>query len=293
MDKSARSLFVRIQSVIPAFLLGRIVYRISRSPRRWLKNILIRGFVKLYRVDSGEAGAAVPDGYQCFNAFFTRTLKADARAFTNDSGAIASPADGSIQQCGAVQGESLLQVKGLRYTLGELLGEPGPAQPFHDGIFVTIYLAPHNYHRVHMPCDGVLRRMVYLPGDRWSVNPRTVAAIDGLFARNERLVFHFDGTGGPFAIVMVGALNVGSMSTAWAGEVLPARRIRTEWASSSFRQPVQLLRGAYLAHFNLGSTVIVVFPRGTGRWRRGLEAGVEIRVGEAIGVLDQGATEQS
>jgi phosphatidylserine decarboxylase len=284
MQATRRSLFVYVQSVIPAILLGRIVYRISRSRRPWLKNLLIRGFAWAYDVDFAEASAPTPGDYESFNAFFTRSLRPGARTFTKDADHIASPADGTVQQCGDLDGESLLQVKGVSYSLSALLGESRAWTEFNDGAFITVYLAPHNYHRIHMPCAGGLRRMVYLPGARWSVNARTVAVIPGLFALNERLVFHFDAPFGPFAIVMVGALNVGSMSTAWNGEVLPtANRVRREWEFTNQNNQVSLGSGEYLAHFNLGSTVVMVFPRGVTRWRDDLAAGVSLKVGEPIG----------
>lgn len=280
------SLFILFQRVLPARLLGRVVHAATRSRVPWFKDLLIRGFVRLYAVDVAEAAEPVPAGYASFNAFFTRALRPGARPDDPDPAAILCPADGRVQQLGPIAGDALLQVKGLTYDVAELLGDAAAAARYRDGSFATIYLAPWNYHRVHAPLAGRVARMTHVPGELWSVNATTAARVPRLFARNERLVCHCEAPWGPFAVVLVGALNVGSMSTAWAGEVLPRRATRpTHWDYRADDPAVALARGAVLGQFNMGSTVIVLLPPGAGRWRPGLAAGDAVRVGAALGAL--------
>ena len=280
------SLFIALQWLLPARLLGRIVHSVTRSERPLLKDLLIRGFVRLYGVDVSEAERAVPGGYASFNDFFTRSLKAGCRPLDADVAAIASPADGTIQQIGRLHGDEILQVMGINYCAATLLGDATAAARFRDGCFVTIYLAPWNYHRVHMPVAGRIRRMTHVPGALWSVNATTAARIPGLFARNERLVCHGEATWGPFAVVFVGALNVGSVSTAWAGEVLPRRdRAVRHWEYADSDPATCIGRGAVLGQFNMGSTVVVLLPAGPARWRTDLASGALVRVNETIGRL--------
>lgn len=279
-----------LQRILPARLLGRAVYAITRSEAPALKDLLIRGFVRLYGVDVTEAEKAVPQGYPSFNAFFTRRLKPGARPVDPDPASIVSPADGTIQQVGRLQGDEILQVKGMGYSAAELLGDAVAAERFRDGSFVTIYLAPWNYHCVHIPVAGRIRRMTHVPGELWSVNATTTARVPRLFARNERLVCQGEATWGPFAVVLVGALNVGSVSTVWAGEVLPRRdRQRRHWDYAPTDSATRLERSAVLGAFNLGSTVVVLLPPDAARWREGLAAGSPVRTGEALGRLDAGA----
>jgi phosphatidylserine decarboxylase len=283
------SLFIVLQRIIPARTLGLYVYALARSRNRLLKNLLIRGFVRLYDVDTSEAALPVPGGYASFNDFFTRSLKPGARPLDPDPASIVSPADGRIQQIGILRGDEILQVKGMSYSAGELLGDAAEAERYRDGAYATIYLAPYNYHRVHMPATGRVLRMVHLPGELWSVNATTVMRVPGLFARNERLACHCEGTYGPFAVVLVGALNVGSISTAWAGEVLPrAERTMTRWHYAAADTATHLERGAVLGQFNMGSTVIVLLPA-TAAWRSALAAGDTVRTGMALGRYIRGS----
>jgi len=276
-----------LQRALPARLLGRLTYRLTRSRSRLLKNALIRGFVRLYDVDTDEAELPVPDGYASFNAFFTRALRPGARPLDADPASIVSPADGVIQQIGVLRGDALLQVKGIDYSASDLLATD--AGSYRDGLFATIYLAPSNYHRIHMPVAGRIERMTHVPGELWSVNATTAARVPRLFSRNERLVFHCQAPWGRFAVVLVGALNVGSISTAWAGEVLP-RKERTvwHWDYGAEDPSVRLERGSLLGQFNMGSTVVLLLPSRHGRWRDSLAAGQAVRVGGALGVLDDG-----
>lgn len=285
-DAVRDSLFILFQRLLPARLLCRVVHRATRSRNRPFKDALIRGFVRLYDVDVAEAEHPVPGGYASFNDFFTRALRAGARPADPDPAAVASPADGRIQQVGCLAGDAILQVKGTTFSAAELLGDPAAAARYHDGCFATIYLAPFNYHRVHMPLAGRITRMTHVPGELWSVNAATAANVPGLFARNERLVCHCEAPWGPFAVVLVGALNVGSISTAWAGEVLPrAADGITHWDYPAGDPALDLARGALLGQFNMGSTVVMLLPRGVARWRDGLAAGDEVRVGRGLGTL--------
>ena len=184
---------------------------------QWFKNWLVRGFLKLYTVDMTEAAESDPLRYGSFNEFFTRALKADARAIAPDLHAIACPADGVISEAGSIVGDTLLQAKGRGYTLGELLAARPWASRFEGGSFATIYLAPFNYHRVHLPLRGQLKETVYVPGRLFSVNAVTASHVPQLFARNERVLTLFDTAFGEFALILVGALNVGSIATVWSG----------------------------------------------------------------------------
>lgn len=279
------NLFIVLQRLLPARLLGRCVYRATRSTRPLLRDLLIGGFTRLYAVDLAEA-LPPPGGYPSFNAFFTRALRPGARPADPDPATVTSPADGIVQQVGALRGAALLQVKGCDYDAGELLGDAAAATAFHDGLFITIYLAPWNYHRVHMPVAGHIRRMTHVPGELWSVNAVTAARVPRLFSRNERLVCHGVAPWGPFAIVLVGALNVGSVSTAWAGEVLPRRSAGPHhWDYPAATPGMALGRGDLLGQFNMGSTVVVLLPRGAAGWRAGLAVGEAVKVGATLGRL--------
>lgn len=270
-----------VQFLLPQKLSCRIVYRLARSERPWLKNLLIGIFCRLYDVDLAAAANADPTAYPSFNAFFTRALKPDARPLAGDEATLVSPVDGRLTEFGRLERDRLLQAKGISYSLGSLLAEPpGLLEPFHGGEFMTIYLAPHNYHRVHTPLAGQLDRGRYVPGRAFSVNAATANAIDGLFCRNERVALWLSTELGYGVVVMVGALNVASLSTALAGEIAsgPERLYSPD-------PPLRLARGAELGRFNLGSTVVMIFPRGLVEWSDTLVAGQALRMGEAIGRL--------
>jgi len=272
-----------VQHLLPQRLSGRLVYRLSRSRRPWLRDRLIRGFVRLYDVDLDEAERGI-DEYLTFNDFFTRTLAPGARPLEGDESTIVSPADGRITEFGTLSADRLLQAKGISYSLSDLLAEaPELLPPFHGGQFLTIYLAPHDYHRVHMPVAGQLDRGRYVPGRRFSVNAATARSIDRLFCRNERVALWLSTARGYVVVVLVGALNVASLSTALTGEITPGpeRLLSPE-------SPLRLARGQELGRFNLGSTVIVILPRGMAEWQESLRPGQTIRVGQALGRLVNG-----
>jgi len=277
-------LFIGIQYVLPARLLGACTYRLARSRSIWLKNLLIRSFTRLFSIDESEMDKDRATDYPSFNAFFTRALKPGARPIDANPLSVCSPADGRIQQAGQVSYGRMIQAKGMTFSAGELLNaEPADVEPFDGGAFMTIYLAPHNYHRVHAPLAGQLRRMHFIPGSRFSVNRVTADSIPGLFARNERVACLFDGPHGPYWLVFVGAMNVSSISTAWAGET-PGGREPTKTVFDVESGPV-FNKGDYIGHFNLGSTVIIIFPRDTVSWDQSLQPQDELTVGRSIGTL--------
>jgi len=275
-------LFVWLQYLLPQHALSRLILAATRVRTPWFKNWLVRGFLKLYAVDMSEAAESDPYRYGSFNEFFTRALKDGARPIADDAQVIVSPADGRISESGVIDRELLVQAKGRYYRLTDLLAAQPWASRFEGGAFATIYLAPFNYHRVHMPLRGELEATVYVPGRLFSVNAVTAQHVPGLFARNERVLTLFDSGQGRFALIMVGALNVGSMATVWAGDITPAaRRVITQVPAPR----VVLEKGAELGRFNMGSTVILLFEPNRARWHPQLGAGSAVRLGQSLGVL--------
>jgi phosphatidylserine decarboxylase len=279
-DDIGGRLFVWLQYVLPQHALSRLVLAATRVRVPWFKNLLTRGFLRLFWVDMGEATEADPYRYGSFNEFFTRALRADARPIDADPDSIASPVDGMVSECGAIDDDRLLQAKGRQYTLDELLARQPWARNFEGGSFATIYLAPFNYHRIHMALRGTVRDTVYVPGRLFSVNSATARHVPRLFARNERVLTLFDTEFGQFALVMVGALNVGSMATVWAGDITPAaHRVVTRIPCPA----VTLDKGDELGRFNMGSTVILLFEPRRAQWHPLLRAGSVVQLGQAIG----------
>jgi phosphatidylserine decarboxylase len=275
-------LFIWFQHVLPQHALSRLVLRATRVKAPWFKNWLIRGFLKLYTIDMDDAVQPDPLRYASFNEFFTRALRPDARSLAKEPSEIACPVDGVISEAGKIDGDTLLQAKGRNYTLKELLASCAWAKDFEGGSFATIYLAPFNYHRVHMPLAGRLRETVYVPGRLFSVNAATASLVPRLFARNERVLTWFDTAFGEFALILVGALNVGSIATVWAGDITPApRRVATTLPP----QAVSLDKGEEMGRFNMGSTVILLFQKDRARWHAELRAGATVRLGQSLGYL--------
>lgn len=255
-------LFVGLQHLLPQHLLSRIVLRATRVRTRWFKDALIGGFLRLYDVDLAEALESDARRYESFNAFFTRALRPGVRDWPNAGDMARMPVDGTVSECGALQDGELLQAKGIRYDARSLLGgDAALAGEFDAGHFATLYLAPYNYHRIHMPVRGTLRRALHVPGDLFSVNASTAASVPGLFARNERVVCIFDTELGPLALVLVGALFVGSISLTWAGEVTTVRPLQVRELPLP-AAPLVVEAGAELGRFNMGSTVIALFGSG-------------------------------
>jgi len=277
--------FVMLQYLLPQHLLSRLIYHLTRSRISWLRRTLTRLFVAGFRPDMSDAVQPDPLGYDSFNSFFTRALRPDARPMPAAADDIACPVDGTVSMAGSIEDGRLLQAKDRNFTLDALLAGREPwIGAFRGGRFATIYLAPYNYHRIHMPMAGVLREGWYVPGQLFSVNAVTAQRVDNLFARNERVICGFDGANGPFAMVLVGALFVGSMSTVWHGQITPARRraVSTLTPFPGAPSPTAA-RGAELGRFNMGSTIILLLPPGGGEWSASLLPGRVVRLGETIG----------
>ncbi len=272
------ALFIALQKLLPQHLLSRLVLRLTRVRAPLVKNALISAFIQRFRPDMSEAADPDALSYGSFNEFFTRSLRAGVRPVDPDAQILVSPVDGTVSQIGTLDGSRLLQAKGHDYTLEALLAAPpGSSWPekFRGGNFATLYLAPYNYHRIHMPTAGKLRAAWYVPGRLFSVNAVTAASVPNLFARNERVVCMFEDGPAVFAMVLVGALFVGSMSTVWHGDV---GRVRQDLPPSH----ASLAKGEEMGRFNMGSTVILLTPPGFADWLPGVTAGSRVRMGQAL-----------
>ncbi len=275
------SALTTLSYVLPHRLLSSLARRLaySQSPRtrRWLIDTVVRRF----GVDLSEAAEPDPAAYASFNAFFTRALRDGARIADPDPRALLMPADGHISQCGPIEDGRIFQAKGQSFTVAELLGDDADAAPYRHGRFATVYLSPRDYHRVHMSWTGTLRETVHVPGRLFSVGTDAVARVPRLFARNERLVCHFDTDFGPMVQVMVGALLVSGVETVWSGEEIPAygdRIQRKDWRGRG----VTLQRFEEMARFNYGSTVIVLLPPGVAELDPSLGAESPVRLGQRL-----------
>jgi phosphatidylserine decarboxylase len=275
-------------AVLPQYLFPKqgvtaLAGRFASARAGGMTTAVIRWFVAKYGVNMAEAAEPDIASYATFNDFFTRPLKPGARPIA--AADLICPIDGAISQVGAIEGDQIFQAKGHRYSTRALVGgDAALAEQFEHGSFATLYLSPKDYHRIHMPCAGTLRRMIYVPGDLFSVNPTTARGVPGLFARNERVVCVFDGSFGPFVMVLVGATIVGSMATVWHGVVNPPRpgAVR-EWRYDD--GAIALPQGAEMGRFLLGSTVVLLFPTRriafTPKWK----AELPVRMGEVMGDL--------
>jgi phosphatidylserine decarboxylase len=274
------SLFVLTQYLLPKRLITQLAGKLAGLRGGSLTTGVIGWFVRRYGVDMAEAADPDIRAYPSFNAFFTRALREGARPLADV--ACICPVDGAISQFGAIRDGQLFQAKGHDYSAAALVGgDHQLAAQFDDGLFATLYLSPKDYHRIHMPCDGRLREMIYVPGELFSVNPATARGVPGLFARNERVVCVFEGDAGPFVMVLVGATIVGSMATVWHGVVNPPRRPDiTKWRYQD--GSVNLARGAEMGRFLLGSTVVMLFPKGAFAFDPAWQPGGPVRMGEAM-----------
>ncbi|MEW7988728.1 MAG: archaetidylserine decarboxylase [Candidatus Thiodiazotropha sp.] len=279
-------LFVGLQYLLPHHLLSSLMHSIARIELKPVKDLLINQAVKWYGVDMQEALQTDPGQYRSFNDFFTRALRPDARPFAEPDNQVASPADGTLSQAGDIESGFLIQAKGHDYSLLELLGGDTELERlFVDGSFATIYLSPRDYHRVHMPVNGRLKRMLHVPGRLFSVNATTCEKVPRLFARNERVISVFETDLGPMAVILVGAIFVSSIETVWAGTITPARQQVNSWnyQPQSEPNPIELIKGEEMGRFNMGSTVILLFARDAVEWAEGFSAGATVRMGRAIG----------
>ncbi|MEC9374842.1 MAG: archaetidylserine decarboxylase [Pseudomonadota bacterium] len=272
-----------MQKLIPTKALARLIYQISRAEQPILKDLLIKGFCSIYSINTDEAAQK---DYRSFNDFFTRELKPGARPIDNVSKNICCPSDGTIAQIGFGENGNLIQAKGLSYTLNDLLVSPDTALKLSNSGFVSIYLAPHNYHRVHMPINGILEQSVHVPGKLFSVNRETTSSLDKLYVKNERLNLIFNSEYGLFALVLVGAMNVGSFSTAWSGEIIGRKDgVISKKEFKKEHQLIQFKKGDYLAHFNLGSTIVFIGPPKALNWSEELENGSVVKMGSSLGAI--------
>jgi len=285
-------LFVALQHTLPQHLLSRMVLRATRIRSPGVKNALISRFVRGFRPDMTEAAQPDPLAFASFNEFFTRSLRGDARPVDADPATLVSPVDGTVSQIGTLDGSRILQAKGHDYTVDSLLARPEWVDRFRGGAFATLYLAPYNYHRIHMPLAGTLRAAWFVPGKLFSVNTATAAAVPELFARNERVVCVFEHAGHAqaepqlFAMILVGALFVGSISTVWHGDVTPCSpRRATLLPVDGSRSALALQKGDEMGRFNMGSTVILLLSPGMAQWLPAFGSGTVVRFGEPLGTL--------
>lgn len=261
MDK----LKITLQYLLPKHLISRLVGYLAAARLGFISHALIKLFIRAFGINMAEAKFEKATDYQSFNEFFTRPLKDGIRPVVSDAQVLAHPVDGAVSQAGAIVGDQLIQAKGHYYSVQALLGgDAATAAEFNDGTFACIYLAPKDYHRIHMPVDGVLREMIYVPGELFSVNPLTAANVPGLFARNERVVAIFDTPVGPMSLTLVGATIVASIETVWAGTVTPpAGKDVFRWQyPASGPNAVRLQKGDEMGRFKLGSTVVLTFAKG-------------------------------
>lgn len=280
------SLVTRLTYLLPHRLMSSLARRLAYSSAPRTKQWLIDTVTRKFGVNLGEAAQPDPTAYPTFNAFFTRALKPGARVADPDPRALLMPADGRISQCGRIEGGRIFQAKGRSFTAAELLGDAEAAKPFENGLFATVYLSPKDYHRVHMPWTGTLRETVHVPGRLFSVGTSAVATVPRLFARNERLVCHFDTSFGPMASVMVGALLVSGVETVWSGVEIPRYGdaiTRKDWRGKN----IILERFAEMARFNYGSTVIVLLPPGVAELAPELGAESAVQLGQRLATRSQ------
>ena len=275
------------QYILPQHFLSRIMLFITRVQFVPFKNFFIKTFIQMFNVDMSLAQKNRPEDFIHFNDFFTRSLRPEARPLDIGSNNILSPVDGAVSQIGKIDTESVFQAKGYSYSLTRLLGNhQSLASRFINGEFATIYLSPRDYHRIHMPVTGKLISMTHVPGKLFSVNTRTTRMVPELFARNERVICVFETEHGPMALVMVGAIFVGSMETVWSGTVTPSdnrsKIITWDYDKNSSEQTIVLQQGQEMGRFNMGSTVILLFPEHSLKWQDNFREGTCTRMGERL-----------
>ncbi|CUS48196.1 MAG: phosphatidylserine decarboxylase Psd [Idiomarinaceae bacterium HL-53] len=280
---------IAFQYILPKHFISRVVGKLAAARLGWLTQLFIKLFIRNFSVNMSEAANSNPKSFQTFNAFFTRELKEGARPVHAAEGELVHPVDGTVSQAGDIKKGLLIQAKGHKYTVQDLLGgEHELVNYFNDGDFATIYLAPRDYHRIHMPCNATLKEMIYVPGNLFSVNPLTARNVPNLFARNERVIAIFESEKGPFAMVLVGATIVGSIETTWAGTVSPPRgqKVRRWQYPTEGKNTIQFQQGDEMGRFKLGSTVIMLFGDDQVDFNDSVKAGKVTRMGEVMGAWD-------
>ncbi|NMH65307.1 archaetidylserine decarboxylase [Shewanella salipaludis] len=280
---------IALQYLLPKHLLSRLVGKLAAAEAGALTTAGIKWFIKRYKIDMSEAAQSQPEAYTSFNAFFTRALKPGIRPLCQDSDIMVHPVDGAVSQLGPIEDGRIFQAKGHNYSSLALLGDQAEdAKRFDGGDFATIYLAPKDYHRIHMPIRGTLSKMTYVPGELFSVNPLTARHVPGLFARNERVVAIFETEVGPLAMVLVGATIVASIETVWAGTVTPpeGKRVFTWDYPTQGPEALTLEKGAEMGRFKLGSTVVMLFAKNAlTDFAAGVEAEAVTRMGAPFATL--------
>ncbi|GIU45281.1 archaetidylserine decarboxylase [Shewanella algidipiscicola] len=286
MDK----LKIALQYMMPKHLLSRLVGKLAAAELGMVTTSVIKWFIKQYKIDMSEAAQSEPEAYASFNAFFTRALKPGIRPLCDDDDYIVHPVDGAVSQCGPIKSGRIFQAKGHDYSALALLGDQvDDAKRFEGGDFATIYLAPKDYHRIHMPIKGTLSKMTYVPGELFSVNPLTAENVPGLFARNERVVTIFETEIGPIAMVLVGATIVASIETVWAGTVTPptGKKVFTWDYPTEGPEALTLDKGEEMGRFKLGSTVVMLFAKDAiEEFADGVKPKAVTRMGQAFAKID-------
>lgn len=283
---------VNLQYILPKHLLSRLVGKFAAAEAGGVTTAFIKFFIKKYNVDMSEALYPHPEHYKTFNEFFTRQLKPEVRQIAEGDDVLIQAVDGAVSQFGDIHQDSIFQAKGHNYSLTTLLGgKPELAKPFKNGKFATIYLSPKDYHRIHMPVEGTLTDMVYVPGELFSVNPLTAENVPGLFARNERVIAFFDTPVGKMAIVLVGATIVASIETVWSGTVTPpaGKNVQHWQYESDDEAAVKLEKGDEMGRFKLGSTIVVCFEKDQIEFED-MEAGMTTRLGEVFALAKANKT---
>jgi hypothetical protein len=277
---------VAFQYIMPQLYLTQLAGWFAQQKWGTVTHFVIKVFAKKYNVDMSEAKKENFSDYESFNQFFIRELKGDARKINENPTALCLPADGRVSQIGHIDDERLLQAKGHFFSLSDLLGgDEELVNTFKNGEFATIYLSPRDYHRVHMPCDATLRKMIYVPGDLFSVNPFLAEHVPNLFARNERVICVFDTAFGPMVQILVGATITASMSTVWAGVINPPRTGEVKVWTYQGDSAIKLTKGQEMGAFQLGSTVINLFPANSVTLAEHLEVDVPVRMGEILATM--------
>ena len=277
---------VAFQYIMPQLYLTQLAGWFAQQKWGAVTHFVIKVFAKKYNVDMSEAKKENFSDYESFNQFFIRELKDDARKIDENPTALCLPADGRVSQIGHIDDERLLQAKGHFFSLSDLLaGDEELVNTFKNGEFATIYLSPRDYHRVHMPCDATLRKMIYVPGDLFSVNPFLAEHVPNLFARNERVICVFDTAFGPMVQILVGATITASMSTVWAGVINPPRTGEVKVWTYQGDSAIKLTKGQEMGAFQLGSTVINLFPVNSVTLAEHLEVDVPVRMGEILATM--------
>lgn len=277
---------VLIQYFLPHRILSHLIAQLAKCRRSWLKNLIIDWFIKYYQVDMSDAVENDPHQYKSFNDFFTRALKPESRPIPKDINKIICPIDGYISQLEIIENNQLIQAKKFKFNIKTLLSDTmeNYFNLFDNGNFINLYLSPKDYHRIHMPCDGKLISMAYIPGKLFSVNPLTVNNVPNIYTRNERVVVIFKTKFGTMAMILVGAMLVASIVTVWAGEVTPTVKKEIQFYDYKDKN-IELKRGAEMGRFQFGSTVILLFPKNTLHWDEYLHSGDFIKTGQQLGSL--------